>query len=402
MEESKTSENCRSVCLAISYKQEKSPQILFPLSRPSTRMLVPDHQTSKLGSKDFVFQVNKWPFSITCNPLLPSITESYIDLALVKDMKIPIKKVECRSISYGGLQTKLVGSISQTVQVVYDGVPSGTMHLKAKVIRHLSNLYGIDCIAGKKLYNTLASSQRTSEAADNSVANSDVTNAVPSEEESFDDSFNELIFNVDDSPKTWKRKRRNRCMAANMSFSSSLASTPLSSSRTSSPDPMKENFPQVQPTSPNLMSLSSGNPPPERPRLQDQDGQDPSPPPPSAHVMLHELVLCGNYQPCPCLPLLRGQQCGLLPPHYPVYLPVGHQPCSQDCGAHHVHGDNLHPPNPSLCPCSPPRLQPSGYVGHVPIEDEPPLPQGFQPCGYYCAYDSCECLRQYDGRDFAS
>ena len=161
-------------------------------------MLVPDHQTSKLGSKDFVFQVNKWPFSITCNPLLPSITESYIDLALVKDMKIPIKKVECRSISYGGLQTKLVGSISQTVQVVYDGVPSGTMHLKAKVIRHLSNLYGIDCIAGKKLYNTLASSQPTSEAADNSVANSDVTNAVPSDEESFDDFFSFVIILVSD------------------------------------------------------------------------------------------------------------------------------------------------------------------------------------------------------------
>ena len=122
-------------------------------------MRAPDHHTSKLGSKDFVFQVNKWPFSITCNPLLPKTTESFIDLALVKDMKIPMKKVECRKISYGGYETKLVGSISQTIQVVYDGVASGTMHLKAKVIRHLSNLYGVDCIAGLNLYKNLIRSE---------------------------------------------------------------------------------------------------------------------------------------------------------------------------------------------------------------------------------------------------
>ena len=82
-------------------------------------MKTPDHHTSKLGSKDFVFQANKWPFSITCNPLLATITESLIDLSLIKDMKVAMKKVECRTISYGGLQTKVVGSISQTVQIVY-------------------------------------------------------------------------------------------------------------------------------------------------------------------------------------------------------------------------------------------------------------------------------------------
>ena len=69
-------------------------------------MRTPDCHTTKLGSKDFVFQVNKWPFAITCNPLLPTITESFIDLALVKDLKINMKKVECRSISYGGFPTK--------------------------------------------------------------------------------------------------------------------------------------------------------------------------------------------------------------------------------------------------------------------------------------------------------
>ena len=190
-------------------------------------------------------------------------------------------------------------------------------------------------------------------------------------------------------------------MAVNMTSTSSLASTPLCS-RASSPISMKE-VPQVQPTTPNLISLSSGYPLPEIP---DQIRQDHSPPLPSGHVMLHELVFCGKYQPCRCLPSLRAQQHGLLPPHYPVYLPVGHQPCSLDCGAHRVHGDNVHPRNPDLCPCSPPRLQPSVASLHYRADpvptDEPALPQDFQPCGYYCGYESCQCLRQYSGRDFAS
>ena len=42
-------------------------------------------------------------------------------------------------------------------QVVYNGVASGTMHLKAKVIRNLTNLFGVDCIAGQKLYKVLTS-----------------------------------------------------------------------------------------------------------------------------------------------------------------------------------------------------------------------------------------------------
>ena len=59
----------------------------------------------------------------------------------------------CRNVSYAGYSTKVVGSISQTVQVVYICVASGTMHLKAKIIRNLTNFFGIYCIAGKKLYN---------------------------------------------------------------------------------------------------------------------------------------------------------------------------------------------------------------------------------------------------------
>jgi len=380
-------------------------------------MLVPDHQTSKLGAKDYIFQVNKWPFAITCNPLLPTITETFIDLSLVKDMKIPLKKVECRKISYGGIETKLVGSISQTVQVVYDGVPSGTMHLKAKVIRHLTSLYGVDCIAGKKLYRSLVSSDcesNTQENVENSINKDetvdDTMDTIASEEKMLDDyEADDFIFDADDSPSSRLRKRKNKFTVANLSFTSSMKSSPgTSPARASTPAVSPTKAKQVPNVPSQLKSLPSGNPAIGR-HHPAQERQD-SPPPPPAHApYLSDQIFCGHHPPCSCLPTLRNQQLITLPPYYPIYLPGGHQPCGQACGSLHVHDDNLHPPDPSLCPCSPPRLQPNQHRGQPLFtqairvqQDEPHLPYDFQPCGYQCHFESCECLRGYGGRDFAS
>ena len=41
---------------------------------------------------------------------------------------------------------------------------------------------------------------------------------------------------------------------------------------------------------------------------------------------------------------------------------------------------------------------PPYVVGHT----GPALPPNFTPCGNYCVYEECECLRRYDGRDWAS
>jgi len=427
-------------------------------------MKTPDSHTTKLGSKDFVFQVNKWPFAITCNPLLPTITESFIDLALVMDMKINMKKVECRNISYGGLSTKLVGTISQTVQVVYDGVPSGTLHLKAKVIRNLTNLYGVDCIAGQKLYKTLTTNGEASLDTLNSSAVSSVSSIagdVASDTLGDDNTADDLVFKDDDSPKTRKKKRKNRFMVANVSFTDSMLSSPPGTPRSSTPAAATE---QVQ------NSMASLTSPPPGFAIGSPERQEPSPVLQNPPQMLTDSILCGHAPPCSCVELFRAQQLHLLPPLYPVYLPVDHQPCGLACASHHVHGDNLHPPDPSLCLCDPPRVQP-GYVRgrdvhlqYVPLaqgspppvanpktekkvpdtsiyvqtlassklscldcgeqfsvcqgncpesrifqhissvgqDDEPPLPPDFQPCGSYCGYQICQCLRNYEGRDWAS
>jgi len=420
-------------------------------------MKTPDHQTSKLGAKDFVFQANKWPFSITCNPLMPTITESFIDLALVKDMKVAMKKVECRNISYGGLSTKVVGSISQTVQVVYNGVASGTMHLKAKVIRNLTNLYGVDCIASQKLYKILTGTGLSLDSSTGSVAteptaesaelNSSKLSGESDDDMVFDsrdspgkrktkrrnrfmvanvsftssmlsspmasprssspipdpDEMDNLVFDADDTPQTRKRKRRNRFTASNLSLTSSLASSP-SKSRSSSPTARPQ---QVQSSNAYLTSASPGLPT----TTSGQTRQE-SPPHHLQNPPLHltDFILCGHAPPCSCVETLRAQQqLQLLPPHYPVYLPSEHQPCGRVCATHRVHGDNLHPPDPYLCSCNPPRLQPGygpAHIQYVPLlpdqHDEPPLPPDFQPCGNYCGYEICQCLRNYAGRDWAS
>eukprot|EP00092_Neocalanus_flemingeri_P041543 GFUD01045242.1.p1 GENE.GFUD01045242.1~~GFUD01045242.1.p1 ORF type:complete len:380 (+),score=69.60 GFUD01045242.1:280-1419(+) len=378
------------------------------------KMLTPDHTTTKLGSKDFVFQVNKWPFSITCNPLLPIITESFIDLALVKDMKIPMKKVECRNMSYGGHQTRVVGSISQTVQVVNDGVPSGTMHLKAKVLRHLTNLFGVDCIAGQKLFNSLTRPDSMSDFTNKSVDTSEAV-VVTAEEDSVDES---ITYNFDDSPKTQKRKRRKRLSVGNISITESMTSSPSLTSSPKASSASLEISPEVQISNTCLHSshyTGQTSPTKRRPVPPVQSRQDLPPQTQNpTRLQLDDLIFCGHHPPCRCVDALRPHQLELLPPHYPVYLPVGHLPCSPDCGSHHVHGDNLHPPDPSLCPCDPPRLHPRIVMiqrVHLPPQaipvqpvqhEDAPLPTDFRPCGYSCEYQVCQCLRQYEGRDFAS
>jgi hypothetical protein len=262
-------------------------------------MKTPDNHTTKLGSKDFVFQVNKWPFAITCNPLLPTITESFIDLALVKDMKISMKKVECRNISYGGLSTKLVGTISQTVQVVYNGIPSGTLHLKAKVIRNLTNLYGVDCIAGQKLYKTLTNGETALDTLNSSAASSVSSTAGDehSDTTADNDTADDLVFNNEDSPKTRKKKRKNRFMVANISFTGSMLSTPPVTPRSSTPASATA---QVHNSMANLTS------PPPGFAIASQKRPEPPPQLQNPPQMLTDSILCGHAPPCSCVSRFGG------------------------------------------------------------------------------------------------
>ena len=119
-------------------------------------MIKTDSNVDKLGTRDFVFSCHNRAFAATWSPLLPKPTESLIDLELTEFLDIPIKKIEARKFSYAGMDTRIVGHISQTVQCVVNGKTSGTIHLKASVVRHLTKMVKMDCIAGGQLYQRLS------------------------------------------------------------------------------------------------------------------------------------------------------------------------------------------------------------------------------------------------------
>ena len=63
----------------------------------------------------------------------------------------------------------------------------GTMHLKAKVIRNLSTCYGVDCIAGQKLYKLLTRTDSSSDLVNKShIQDSDVNSENETDEEPFE------------------------------------------------------------------------------------------------------------------------------------------------------------------------------------------------------------------------
>lgn len=119
-------------------------------------MIKTDSTVDGLGTRDYVFSCHNRSFAVTRSPLLPKPTETIIDLELAEFLDIPIKKIEARKFSFAGTDTRIVGRISQTVQCVVNGKTSGTIHLKASVVRHLTKFSNMDCVAGGQLHKRLA------------------------------------------------------------------------------------------------------------------------------------------------------------------------------------------------------------------------------------------------------
>ena len=191
------------------------------------------------------------------------------------------------------------------------------------------------------------------------------------------------MFDTDDTPQTRRRKGRKRCTLANVSFTNSMKSPPQSSPRSSTPKLVQRDLVQQrQDPLPPLCQKSQ-----HMAQVQNQNPSNTSicPGP-------ENLIFCGLKPPYPCLNQLRLAQHRILPPYWPVYLPVGRPPCSQDCGSHYVHEDNL----PILTPTS-------AHVTHpdlaLPLLAVPPSTSLKHN---YCSYEDCGCLRQYEGCDWAS
>ena len=103
---------------------------------------------------DFTFVCRKIPFAITCSELHHGET-NLIDLNLVNSMKIPLRNIRVTRMNLLGHDVRAVGRIKQTVQCVVNGQVQGNVHLEGKVVRNLSSLLNVDCLASTKTYERL-------------------------------------------------------------------------------------------------------------------------------------------------------------------------------------------------------------------------------------------------------
>ena len=104
---------------------------------------------------DYTFVCHKIPFAITCSSEFPHGDNNLIDLDLVNKMRIPLRSIRVTRMSILGHDVRAVGRIKQTVQCVHRGRVQGTVHLEGKVVRDLSTLFNVDCVASSRTYERL-------------------------------------------------------------------------------------------------------------------------------------------------------------------------------------------------------------------------------------------------------
>ena len=340
--------------------------------------------------------------ALTVSPFLPKSPENLIDLELVEFPNIPIKKIEARRFSFAGIETRIVGHISQTVQCVLNGKICGTTHLKAAVVRHFTKLYNIDCLAGGKSFNQVVTMD---DLANKSVIYTNTAKgAVPDKS--------------DDQPMS---------TPARSSAPTTPTSTPRSrptGSRTSSPSPSPSSPPNTdlceswcyQGGKQNRFDARSRHPVDKRWHYNveeeiwtlpyNKSGPVEKPATPDYTVAYIQL---GNEDALTSF-------CNVVTDGWPmVASPKKTEPTPNNISTSiQAISSSKHPCGDcgeqfSVCQsrCQQARRYqdyihgvgaPPYVVGHT----GPVLPPNFTPCGNYCVYEECECLRRYDGRDWAS
>ena len=119
-----------------------------------------------LKEKTFVFA--KKAFAMAVDDKIPRTQNTLLDENLMIKLGIKPTRVMSKRFAYAGISTRIVAEARFTTQTVLNGVPTGNTFLKVFVVRDLSLFYGVDAIAGGKLYTKLSSTQK-----DDSFTNSD-------------------------------------------------------------------------------------------------------------------------------------------------------------------------------------------------------------------------------------
>ena len=116
-----------------------------------------DPSLNTVKEKTFIYA--KFAFAMAVDEKLPKTQSTLIDENLMTKMGLKPMKVMCQRFSYGGVQTRIVAETRFTAQTVLNGIQTGNSFLKALVVRDLNHLYGVDAVAGGKLYARLSSTK---------------------------------------------------------------------------------------------------------------------------------------------------------------------------------------------------------------------------------------------------
>ena len=95
----------------------------------------------KTGGKRYNFVCAKRTFSLLLSPYFAKFTENLICEEIVLKMGLPILDRKCETSSISGFKTEAVGFVKTTVQCLSDGVQTGTVFIKAEVVRFLQKVW---------------------------------------------------------------------------------------------------------------------------------------------------------------------------------------------------------------------------------------------------------------------
>jgi len=117
-------------------------------------MIVTDKVQVENG-EDYSFVCKKIPFAISCSSDFVNKGCNLIDLDLVNKMQLKLRDIKVCRMTIHGQNMRSVGYVKQSIQCVQAGKIIGTVHLTAKVIRDLYNLFNMDCVASANTYTRL-------------------------------------------------------------------------------------------------------------------------------------------------------------------------------------------------------------------------------------------------------
>ena len=100
-------------------------------------MYVTTCQAGYGNDREFVVACKNRPFTILTSEDLPTPEVSLIDHKLVSELRLRMSDLQCSKFSFGSKKLRVLGKISTSVQCVVNGMISGNLHLKAKVVENL-------------------------------------------------------------------------------------------------------------------------------------------------------------------------------------------------------------------------------------------------------------------------